>query len=364
MNDIKHPPAILACSCVFPSGPGIALADIAVRNQMSLVDKHPFFADRCGAPVKGSFFADPDTRFDLARWRKLARLALDQLMTALGRQRTGDGLPRRVRCKLWVVLPSDESHRLGSAAGMAIWDALDHPDVENDGGEIVFGGHAAGIRALARAGAALDADPDAVAIVLGVDSYFNSERLFLLEHGRLLHGAHQPYCGGSRTNPYGRIPGEGAAAVALHEGEHASGSSWARLSALATAREPNTHSVDQPCIGRGMTEAALAALRQTPGAAAGIAHLFTDLNGEPYRADEFGFTVQRLSKALAPGWQRHTPALASADLGSASALAHIAVAAFRLKRDPGCGRHLILAGSDDALRGAAILDAIRHPSLY
>jgi 3-oxoacyl-[acyl-carrier-protein] synthase-1 len=88
-----------------------------------------------------------------------------------------------------------------------------------------------------------------------------------------------------------------------------------------------------------------------------VGNITVDLNGEPYRADEFGFVALRLGKRLASDWQRHAPALVSGDLNSASAITHVALAAYAMHVRPQPAQHLVLASSDDPQRGAVLLGA-------
>lgn len=159
---------------------------------------------------------------------------------------------------------------------------------------------------------------------------------------------------------------------------------WASLLACASAEEAFLRGDDRPCTGQGLTQAGRLALenvsqqgaktslwnasRSTP---AFVDRLSTDLNGEPYRADEFGFAWLRLAPWLREGCERVTPALSSGDLGSASALTHLALAAYGLRarsrpdaetrafnsalNSPPPGAHLVLASSDDRLRAAFVL---------
>jgi 3-oxoacyl-[acyl-carrier-protein] synthase-1 len=83
--------------------------------------------------------------------------------------------------------------------------------------------------------------------------------------------------------------------------------------------------------------------------------VWSDLNGEPYRADQFGFTGLRLSGWLKDNWKSVTPATVFGDLGSASAVAHMALAAQVLSGAGQAQTHLLLSASDDAWRGAMVL---------
>jgi len=194
--------------------------------------------------------------------------------------------------------------------------------------------------------------------VLAVEAGLSREALYWLDLQGLLHGACVPHHGQLRQNPYGRVPGEGAAAIALSASAQYAPLSWARLLGCATADEAVTHASPQACTGQGLTQAARQAIDQARALSpAKVGHLIADLNGEPYRADQFGFTALRLGPSLSPDWQRSVPALASGDLHSASALAHVALAAYGQYRRPQTNHTLVLASSDDTLRAAAVLGA-------
>jgi 3-oxoacyl-[acyl-carrier-protein] synthase I len=224
------------------------------------------------------------------------------------------------------------------------------------GVEAHFGGHACGVKAIEAAARVCAEEPRSIALVLAVDTLVGPETLTWLEKRDLLHGAQKIYEGRPTANAYGRLPGEGAAALVLSHRRDLP--TWSHITGLAWGEEPRTFDQDQPCIGQGLTKVAQQALdqaaeyRQHP-----IRHLSHDYNGEPYRADEYGFTALRLADRLALDHARHTPALVSGDLGSASAIAHTALAAWASQQCPGGADHLILASGDDPLRGALVLYA-------
>ncbi|MBY4767615.1 beta-ketoacyl synthase [Burkholderia ambifaria] len=347
-------PVIVAASCIFPSGPRIELADTAVRAQLAQLQRHPDYVDGAGEPVRGSFF--PGERpFDSARWGLLAREALDQVMVDLVR-RGHEALHGRVRW-LWIVLP-ESALRPGLPSDLVERVKASVQDVAGTWTEILIrkGGHAAGVAAIEEAVERLEADPSALAVVLGVESGLGHDALMWLDARSLLHGAHRAYRGRLRAEPYGRVPGEGAAAVALSGRLAPGGKSWARLLGVGHAHEPHTHDSGKVCIGAGLSQAVRVALDQGQESSADqVGWISIDLNGEPYRADQFGFAALRLADALAPGWQRVIPALASGDLASASAVAHVALAAYGMSRRPRQANHLVLSSSDDPLRGAVII---------
>lgn len=347
-------PYILGASCIFPSGPSLALADAAVRGHLSLLQYHPAYRDSAGNALRISCFPD-ESAFDAPRWGLLARHALAQLtQTLMPQWSTLRAAPRL----LWLVLP--DTARLGMPSGIAeqVYAAVQHELWPWQHVHLVSGGHAAGMAALVAARHALSSIPEALAVVLAVESGLCFEALHWLDLQGLLHGANAPHLGHLRCNPYGRVPGEGAAAIALAALAQHAAASWAQLLGCATAEEPITHSSPQPCTGEGLTHAARQAIEHAHSyRPAQISQLIADLNGEPYRADQFGFTALRLGPALTSDWQRSMPALASGDLHSASAMAHVALAAYAQRHRPQENHVLVLASSDNTLRGAAVIGA-------
>lgn len=445
---------IVGAGCVFPSGPRLALADSAIRMPMALFRKHPFWVDGCGQRPKVSCFPADASQpngarraaediFGGPRWAELVTAALRDVATSLqptnGPPTTP---PAPIPCALWLVLPDALTPGVPADAVSAVEVALQAPEVRSrwhcQRGTVVRGGHAAGVVALQQAQAFLQAQANAVgqqpalpllAVVLAVDCPLTPARLEALEQQNLLQGAQKRMQGEARANPYGRIPGEGAAAVALSqmpmeiiaklakdnaapqesaprtwsasyldEAKRSALASaaplyrpWGQLLGVGTAQEEITWAVTQaqskPCLGLGLTRAAFNAMEQagqshrhmhTASVSSNITWVTTDLNGEPYRGDELGFTLLRLAQqtsqpqspamsTLHEGWQRRTPTLASGDLGSASAIAHTALAAYDLHRKATSSNagpvacHLVLSSSDDSLRGAVVLGAL-HPS--
>jgi len=360
---MSAPSIIVSAACTFPSGPTIGLADTAVRTQLLLLQRHPTYTNRAGNPVRASFFP-VDMPFNAPRWAALATSVLKQLVANMTEGTSTQIASRPAR--LWLVLPDGAKQPdLPVDLAKTVTDAVHIEAFRWEQVTLCLGGHAAGIAALQDAHAALARDASTVAVVLGVESGLHHAALALLEMQSLLHGADRAYRGHFLSNSYGRIPGEGAAAIALTAG-HAGDTpndGWAMLLGAATADEPITHASNGVCVGAGLTQASRNAIAQAREHAPNlIGSVIADLNGEPYRADQFGFTVSRIAESFTPHWQRVTPPLASADLNAASAVAHVALAAYRLKRFPQINHHLVLSSSDDTLRAAAVLGHVGTPS--
>lgn len=361
--------AIVGASCIFPSGPSLPLADAALRVQMALPRRHPTWVDRCGFPVKGIFFSEPRFGFDESRWCALVELAFAELAATLD----ADGVPRTTPMPLWLVLPHETRGGVPPGLAEALLKLAQRERFGWTQITALRGGHATGVHAIRQAAEAVRRS-EALAVVLAVDSWLHPDALTSLDEANLLHGAHSRVGRGPRPNPYGRVPGEGAAAVVLGPGVRRRAPivdrslkqplPWAWLAAATLAEEELPASSTEPCIGRGLTQAAQEALRISGNAAGRIGRISTDFNGEPYRADEFGFTTLRLAEALAPEWKRTEHALVSGDVGAASAVSQLALAAYRMQfrsahqhRGSEPPRQLILCSSDDSLRAAMVLEA-------
>lgn len=349
-------PVIAGAACTFPSGPTLELADAAVRAQLSLLQRHPEYIDQAGEHCRGSFFPI-DVPFDATRWASLAGAALEQLATSM--EQSLPSLVRQRPCVLWLVLP-DATIRPGMPGSLVetVVDSVQEGQFRWERVVPYTGGHAAGIAALREAADYLSGQPEALAVVLGVESGLSREAMLWLDMQSLLHGARHGHQTRIHPEPYGRIPGEGAAAVVL-TGLVPRVAGWATLLGTGVAEEPVTHASGGVCTGAGLTRAARGALEQARGHGAGLVGSVTaDLNGEPYRADQFGFTTLRIARSLAPQWQRSLPALASGDLNAASSVAHVALAAYIARKQPRAATQLVLASSDDPLRCAAVIGAL------
>ncbi|MBV9122840.1 MAG: hypothetical protein JO112_05755, partial [Planctomycetes bacterium] len=153
-------------------------------------------------------------------------------------------------------------------------------------------GHAAGLAALWAAWRALGTSREEFCLVGGVDSYLEPETLEWLEACDQVHGA------GPENNAWGFIPGE-AAGFCLLASETACTRyhlpCHCRVLRAALAREKNLIKTDTVCVGQGLTDAVRQALVGLPQGTK-VDRMICDQNGEPYRADEFGFTLVRLSE--------------------------------------------------------------------
>jgi 3-oxoacyl-[acyl-carrier-protein] synthase-1 len=174
-------------------------------------------------------------------------------------------------------------------------------------------GHAAGTMAIQGAWEALRSGSSDFALAGGVDSYMEPETLEWLESNDQLHSS------GEENNPYGFIPGEASGFVLLASAKAAERyrlSYSLELVTAVTTRETKLIKTDSVCTGEGLIALFRALSGEPPTIQAD--HLYCDMNGEPYRADEFGFATIRAGKLFRDPSSFTAPADCWGDVGAAT----------------------------------------------
>jgi len=211
-------------------------------------------------------------------------------------------------------------------------------------------GHSGGFLAVQAALFAIREGREEMSIVLGADSYLDPEILHRLEEaGRLKCTA----------NSSGFIPGEAGAAILLESLGHADARGAPVLSAVeagGTAFEGNTVLSGETSVGEGLEAAIRAGLGGCDGEK--IGWIASDLNGESYRATEWGYCQARLTSALEDELRIWHPADCLGDIGAATGpvLISLVSQAFRRGYSPS-NRCLLLTSSDGGERSALIVGA-------
>lgn len=182
-------------------------------------------------------------------------------------------------------------------------------------------------------------------VLLGADSYLAEDRLKALDAA---------YRVKTPRNVDGFIPGEAATALLLETVEHAAKGQTvvdAVIANLGLGSEPEGFSSDKQSSAVGLTTALRGVL---PEARRGGAYVICDLNGESYRAIEWGLAAVRLGDALGPVKRLVHPANGWGDIGAATGggLLILAAASFRRGYAPSDDA-ILFAGTDGALRAAA-----------
>jgi 3-oxoacyl-[acyl-carrier-protein] synthase I len=230
-----------------------------------------------------------------------------------------------------------------------ICKAIDVPDLASKT-QVFPLGHAGVFYALQEAIADLAFGRIRHAIVGAVDSYLDEATLgWLADINRLK----------TDRTVNGIIPGEGAAFVVLEDGKAAAArgaSPLARLDGVATTMESHGIYSDTPCRGEGLTSSLQSTLAALSDGGVDTAVVVCDLNGERYRALEWGLSLGR-----ALGTVRRSPAVwhpagSIGDAGAAAGSINLAMGAVAVAKGyAGRGQVLVWGSSDEGLRGSAYL---------
>ncbi|HXT79170.1 MAG TPA: hypothetical protein VN702_06375 [Acetobacteraceae bacterium] len=209
-------------------------------------------------------------------------------------------------------------------------------------GKLCADGHAAGLSLMGEAVAAVARDPEALVLVGGVDTWLVPETLEWLDGLETLH---------SVAMPWGFCPGE-AAAFCLFG---ADGAGRLSIEGAGQATEANRIRTETVCTGDALTIAWRDALARVAGTAHRIDQIWCDLNGEPYRGDEIGFSVLRTREHLAEDIDIATPADCWGDVGAATGPLLVIAAAFAAAKAYAPGPLSLVSASSISGRRAALL---------
>lgn len=335
-----------------PVGRSAWASAAAVRAGIAGFTQHPFMVDSVGRPMHVAacdwLAEEPDT---VARMLACLLAAVQEALEPLF---AGDARRPPEQPVLIVALPAE---RPGLAE-----DLGEH--IERGIGEtfprlfsrtlLIRRGHAAGMIAVAGALQGLQAHEDTPVLVAGTDSWLDPDTLEWLEDTGQLHGA------GERNNAWGFVPGEGAGALLLLRGAAAQRRSLpplARVIGCGLGVEQRLIRSGEVCLGKGLTDAVRAALAGLPPNAR-VSDVYGDMNGDPYRADEYGFTVTRTRERFDAASDFHAPADCWGDVGAASAPLSLVLAVIAQLKAYAKGRiSLAWASSDGGERGAVLLAA-------
>jgi 3-oxoacyl-[acyl-carrier-protein] synthase I len=182
-------------------------------------------------------------------------------------------------------------------------------------------------------------------VVLAVDSLVCPFALdWLGEAGRLK----------SDLNPVGLMPGEAAAALLLEparRGLHDQRRPLARIAAVASGQDAHVEGEGAARRGRVLADVLRPLLAEGPG------DLYLDLNGESWRASEYGHALHALAPMKAP--RLHHPAAEIGDIGAAAFAVNAILAARSLQRGYARGAKVAVATSTETGEVGGIL--LRRP---
>ena len=325
----------------------------AVRAGITGFAEHPYMIDKAGEPMKVARapWLDIGTRGQ-ARFEALLFPAIEQALLpieaapdrtitvalALGLPSTRPGLPKDLERGLRSAIATHFAGRFTAVAAFEV-------------------GHAAGLVAMHAALARMATGTFDACVVAGVDSYLLPESLEWLEEKDQFHGA------GPLNNAWGFIPGEGAGAALLaveRAVDRLGVEPLARILSVGRGFEENRINTRTVCLGEGLTAAFREGLVGLPPGAK-VTDVFCDLNGEPYRADEFGFACLRTRDAFESASDFVAPADCWGDVSAASAPLAVTLATIASWKAYAKGPYaLIWASSESGERGAGLLELLDH----
>jgi 3-oxoacyl-[acyl-carrier-protein] synthase-1 len=208
---------------------------------------------------------------------------------------------------------------------------------------LYFGGHTGIAQAVADAARALHSGALDRCIVGGVDSCIELHLLESAAKAGMLKTA---------AFPVGFLPGEGACFILLEKTEKLSGARRPSISAVPTlVRDPLNRFSESPPNGRALAQAVEGALQSS---AQKLGLVIGDLNGDPYRANDWGYSVVRLHEKFGigdiPMWRVAT---SFGEVGAATGVVAIAMAARAMERGYAPeGSALVWLASDSGERAA------------
>lgn len=342
-----HVVSLGACT---PIGRDTLSACAAVRAGISGFSEHPYMVDVASKPMRAAIATWLDIGLSgTSRLEHLLFPAIDEAMAPLVARL--EQLPRMAialalpapRPGVSATLESEMSSLIRQRYGSIFPAAASFPN-----------GHAGGLLALNAALLKLKQGVYEACIVAGVDSYLEPEALEWLDQNDQLHGA------GLLNNAWGFVPGEAAGALLMMTAAAARQfglPSITEVLAVGLASEEMRIKTETVCIGAGLTEAFRQAFAATPGSEK-VTDVYCDMNGEPYRADEFGFATVRTAASFVDSGVFVAPADCWGDVGAASGPLLACLSAVACRKGYARGsRSLVWASSEGGERAAAVFQA-------
>lgn len=341
---------IVAMGARTPLGNDAWSTAAAVRAGISAFSQHPYMIDTAGQPMRVSMSPSIDPALQgVQRLEALLYPAIEQALRPLS---TGGHPAPRMALALAVSSP-----RAGVSAQwpQQLLQGIQQRHARQFQAAAVFAaGHASALLGVNAACAKLRQGELDACLVAGVDSHLEPETLEALEADDQLHGA------GPLNNAWGFIPGEAGAAILLMRESVARERGLVPLATVlgtGVASEPKRIKTETVCLGEGLTLACGQALTALP-AGYRVSDIYCDMNGEPYRADEYGFTALRLKEHFESASDFVAPADCWGDLAAAGGVLHLILAcAANTKRYARGPLAFVWASSEGGERAAVLMAA-------
>jgi 3-oxoacyl-[acyl-carrier-protein] synthase-1 len=353
MSALGEPVYVVSLGASTPVGRDALSSAAALRAGISGFAEHPFMIDTAGEPMRAAIapWLDIDCQGQ-DRFEALLFPAIDQALEPL--TAAGDV---GIRVALALGLPSARAG-LAEDLGVALRASLAKRYPRRfDAQAVLESGHAAALLGLHASMRKMTDGAFDACVVAGVDSYLAPETLEWLEENDQLHGA------GPLNNAWGFIPGEGAGAALLVTERvlmRLQLQPVGRVLSVGRAFEQNRIKTQTVCIGEGLTAAFREGLSGLPSGAK-VTDVYCDMNGEPYRADEFGFAALRTKESFESASDFIAPADCWGDVSAASVPLGLVLSAIASKKAYSNGSFTFLwASSESGERGSALMAFPRY----
>jgi 3-oxoacyl-[acyl-carrier-protein] synthase-1 len=320
----------------------------AVRAGVSGFAEHPYMIDTAGEPMRVAIapWLDIDCQGE-ERFEALLFPAIEQALEPLAT--AGDA---HIRVALALGLPSVRPglpEDLGVMIRAAIAKRFPGRFVAQ---AVLQSGHAAAIFGLDASLRKMAEGTFDACVLAGVESYLSPDTLKWIEENDQLHGA------GPLNNAWGFVPGEAAGSALLVTERtlmRLDRDAMGRVLGIGRGFEQNRIKTQTVCIGEGLTAAFRDALTGLPTGVK-VTDVYCDMNGEPYRADEYGFAALRTKESFESASDFVAPADCWGDVSAASIPLGAVLSAIGAKKSYAKGSYALLwASSEGGDRGAALL---------
>jgi 3-oxoacyl-[acyl-carrier-protein] synthase I len=341
--------SIIGVGARTPLGLNAASSAAAVRAGISAMHEHPSMIDRYGDPMIVT--ADVELTLEVSgvdRYISLALTAAIEALAPLRRSICGASFPVNVL----IALPEDRPGNPHNLANSFIQGFGARLEKEIKIQEITCNskGNAGGLACFENALSLIENGKSEFCLVGGVDSYQEPEILQWLDSLEQLH---------SENTIWGFCPGEGAGFCLLTShmlADRLNLNTLIDLQSASWAMESNCIKMETVCIGEGLSETFKKTLSGLPQGCR-ISHTICDMNGEPYRANEYGFSLLRTASRFEEDAGFQTPADCWGDMGAASGPLFAMLAAFSSKNGYAMGPLTFLwASSEGGMRASALLN--------
>jgi 3-oxoacyl-[acyl-carrier-protein] synthase-1 len=332
-----------------PVGLAAPTSAAAVRAGINRIGEHHYMIDKAGEPMivaRAAYISD-EVR-GVERFAELAWPAVQEALAPLSRLAGTlppipfiTGLPAP-RPGLPKNLAEEFANRLQSLSNQF----RQFSEIAT-----ISCGHSAGLMAIEEGCRRIRNENIEFCFAGGVDSYLEPETLEWLDEEEQLH---------SEKNKWGFAPGEGAGFCLLASSRAVEKYRLAALGkvlAAATAKETNLIKTASVCVGEGLTKAFKQVLPVLAAPEQKVDQTVCDMNGERYRADEYGFTTVRTSEYFAEPGNFLAPADRWGDVGAASGPLFVNLAVYAGLRKYAKGpMTLVWTSSEGGERAAALIE--------